>query len=227
MMLVRSLSMFGLLVGLTLGGCGAPSSSVDSGTLPSDSGSASPLLWYETCGDPVCSGYTGPFEDVPACTSETLGAACSTENSACDPVDDCNKRYTCAASDPTQQPGGCPVSKARHKAQIRYLPPAERDALAAQALSLRIASWRYRTEAPSGPEHIGFMIDDMPKGPAVRPDGEHVDLYGYTTMAIAAAQSQAARIEEQERELQSLRQALDALRGTLEQDCARPSKAAN
>ena len=36
-----------------------------------------PLAWYSTCGDPVCSGYSGPFPGIPPCTGEAEGDRCA------------------------------------------------------------------------------------------------------------------------------------------------------
>ena len=71
--------------------------------------SSAPLLWYATCGDPVCSGYNGPFDGVALCTTETAGAACTTSGATCDPKSDCDALLSCTTEDPTTQPGGCPI----------------------------------------------------------------------------------------------------------------------
>lgn len=157
--------------------------------------------WYLTCGDPVCQGYTGPFDGVPLCTDEAIGDACVTEGEQCDPVDDCNALLRCTTEDPTTQPGGCPISLAKYKRDIRYLGGDERSALAKRALGTKLATWSYRWDPPGSRERLGFIIDDDPASPAVTDDGGHVDLYGYTSMAIAAAQDQEARIAAQERRL--------------------------
>lgn len=58
---------------------------------------------------------------------------------------------------------------------------------------------------------LGFLIDDDPASPAVRPDGERVDLYGYTSLAIAALQEQQAEIDALKAEVEALK-AADACR---------------
>ena len=50
----------------------------------------------------------------------------------------------------------------------------------------------------------------------MRPDGEHVDLYGYTSLALAAIQSQQVQIAAQQVELVALQQQLIALQQQLE-----------
>ena len=170
--------------------------------------------WFFTCGDPVCQGYTGPFEGVDLCTSEVAGDACASAGASCDPQDDCNALLTCATEDPTQQPGGCPISLRSAKRDIRYIDAAERDALARSLLDTRLARWSYRSDAPSARPHLGFIIDDQPSSPAVHSDGAHVDLYGYTSLTVATLQAQQAQIEAMQAELAALRAELAALRAT-------------
>ena len=167
--------------------------------LPSDTN------WYLTCGDPVCRGHQ-PDPNIPPCDAAMMaGGACVNPGALCDPGDDCNARLLCADSDPRQQPGGCPISKRSFKEDIRYLPTAEVDARAEALLAVKLAEYRYRTEAEGGVPHLGFIIDDgVPTG-ALRPSKDQVDLYGYTTLAVAAVQAQARQIEMLRAELDSLR----------------------
>jgi hypothetical protein len=151
--------------------------------------------WYRTCGDPLCEGYTGPFDGVEACTSQVEGAACGEPDAQCDPQDSCNARLLCATEDPTQQAGGCPVSRRKYKHDIRYLGATELDALRKAALDLPLATWRYNGWDPTVAPRLGFIIDDRPTIPAVAPDGEHVDLYGLASMAIATVQAQQSEID--------------------------------
>ena len=178
-----------------------------------ETGDTSPpvdLRWYTTCGDPVCGGYQGPFDDVPLCTDEAEGLTCDDEGAGCDPISDCNTLVICATEDPKQQPGGCPISRAVHKRDIAYLDADARSAAAQQALSMRLATWRYTWEGDAQRQHLGFIIDDQPQSPAVRADGEVVDLYGYTSLAIAALQEQAEQIEQLRAEVEALRGSCDA-----------------
>lgn len=156
------------------------------------------LSWFSTCGDPACSGYSGPFAGVEACTDETEGAPCTEDGAQCDPVSDCNARFVCAAEDPKLGEGGCPISLRKYKHDIRYLNAAEIEALRQATVDLPLATWRYNGAAPSTPPRLGFIIDDRPTSPAVAPGGAQVDVYGLASMAIAALQAQ-------ERELAALR----------------------
>jgi hypothetical protein len=77
-----------------------------------------------------------------------------------------------------------------------------------------LATWRYNDEDPNAREHLGFIIDDQPlTSPAVRPTGDRVDLYGYTSMAVAAIQEQHRQIEALQKEVKNLREELRAAKG--------------
>ncbi len=179
--------------------------------------------WYTTCGDPVCGEYRGPFAGVPECTTEEEGEECAAAGQTCDPVNDCNAYLICAEEDPKDQTGGCPISRKRHKTDIRYLDNDGRKSAAEELFSVRLAEWRYQWDKPDRRPHLGFLIDDAPLSPAVTEDGEHVDLYGYTSLTVAALQEERAarlllqaEVSTQAAELRSLRAELDALKEGLE-----------
>lgn len=161
---------------------------------------SAPLQWYATCGDPVCRGYTAPA-GVSRCTTETPGAACVTAGTRCDPMDSCNALYVCATSDPKTAPGGCPISRQKYKTDIRYLDEAGLQKYADELSKVKLATYRYKT---GGPTRLGFIIEDHE--PSVSIDSEHdmVDLYGYTSMTVAALklqEKQLAALQQQVREL--------------------------
>lgn len=183
-----------------------------------------PLLWYTDCGDPACSGYGGPFDGVALCTDEAVGAACETEGASCDPVDDCNALMVCATSDPKDQVGGCPISLRRFKKDITPLAPTDRDALARELLATPLYRYRYLDQGPAVAPRLGFLIDDRPSSPAVRPDGGTVDLYGYTSMAVATIQTQQAEIELLKAEIATLRARTEALEAQRDRASASPSR---
>ena len=191
---------------------------------PIKTDSESEPQWYLTCGDPVCQGYTGPFDGVALCTTEKVGEGCDTTGETCDPQNDCNARLTCATEDPTAQPGGCPISRRQFKHDIHYLSAAQRADVAADALQLKVATWNYNWDQADAPAHLGFIIDDAPQSYAVAADGNHVDLYGYTSMALVTVQAQQAQLEAQQAEMaaQKLRMAeQDARIARLEAELAR------
>jgi hypothetical protein len=100
-------------------------------------------------------------------------------------------------------PVGCPRSRARYKQDIAYLNEAELRAYRDQLLNMPLASYHYRS-APHSQPQLGFIIEDIEPSAAV--SGDHVNLYGYLSMAVAAIQVQQAQIHALEQELRALRE---------------------
>lgn len=175
---------------------------------PQPSPSANTLRWYSTCGDPVCR------PDAPnspnTCGDKTEGQSCSQAGESCDPGGNCGQQLVCAESDPKLQPGGCPISSRAHKEAVDYLGARQRQDMAQQLLNIRLAQYQYRVqEQRHGPQqpaqHLGFILEDLPSdSPAVLPNGQQVDVYGYVSMAVAALQEQA-------QEIQNLKQRIEEL----------------
>jgi hypothetical protein len=169
-------------------------------------GAAGDLKWFTTCGPPVCrtpqSGDGGSSSGIAPCTTEKAGAACPKAGTECDPGAPCSGPLMCAASDPTHG-GQCPVSRAKYKTDIRYVDPADRAKLAADLQSIPLVRYRYK----DGPEreHLGFIIEDVEPSPGVDSPRDQVDLYGYTSMAVAAIQEQHRQILDLEKQLAELR----------------------
>lgn len=180
------------------------------------SGGGGALHWFTTCGDVVCMTSDGGPNIPPGgtvCTTEMAGAACTTAGASCWPADSmCGVQLVCAESDPKNNPGGCPISRVSHKKGIEYLSEAEVASIADEATTMRLSSWHYKAEGESAKKHVGFLIDDMPESIAVAESGERVDLYGYTSMAIAAVQVQDKRLRMLEQELASMRAEMTRLR---------------
>lgn len=103
----------------------------------------------------------------------------------------------------------CPKSKREFKTDIRYLQGAELNTLHRDLMQHKVATYRYKEDGMGGPSHLGFIIDDVAPSPSVGVSGERVNMYGYTTMAVAAVQVQQARIENLERELAEIKQRLE------------------
>jgi hypothetical protein len=104
------------------------------------------------------------------------------------------------------RPGGCPISRRRYKEDIHYLETAELARYRDELLAMKLATWRYKHD-PSK-ERLGFMIDDNEGSAAVDGQRDLVDLYGYTSMAVATIQLQAKQIRALEAELAHMRKAL-------------------
>lgn len=107
-------------------------------------------------------------------------------------------------TDPTT--GGCPKSRAEYKTDIEYLSTTECEKLADDLQSIPLVRYRYK----DGPEreHLGFIIEDVEPSPSVDAKNDRVDLYGYTSMAVAAIQEQHREIEALKRDIKELRSEL-------------------
>lgn len=186
-----------------------------------------PFHWFLTCGDPACSGYT-PKEGVALCSDQTEGVPCGEEGLECDPKDDCNALLRCAEEDPKEQEGGCPISRRSAKRDVAYLDPVEAAEVEAALMRLPLATWSYTWDPAGRAPRLGFVLEDAPGSPAVDAARGRVDLYGYTSMAVAALQSQRREIEgleaalgAQRVEIEDLRDALESLRAEIAR--ARPA----
>ena len=170
-----------------------------------------PPRWFFTCGDPACGGPR-PHPGVPVCSGEAPGEACVGVGATCDPMNACNRLLVCATSDPTQQPGGCPISRARFKRDVAYLSETDLVRLHDELRRIPLATYRYRAAGPPDRSRLGFVIEDVEPSPAVDAPRDAVDLYGYASMAVAALQVQAKQIDSLQRELAALRREMDAVK---------------
>ena len=76
----------------------------------------------------------------------------------------------------------------------------------AQLIDLPLASYHYKRAKCAGPQ-LGFIIEDIE--PSVAVSGDHVNMYGYLSMAVAAIQVQQEQIAELQRELERMRDQLE------------------
>jgi hypothetical protein len=101
-----------------------------------------------------------------------------------------------ATGDPGVATGcGLVVSRRAAKEDITYVGVDEAKRLHDQLMAYPLATYRYASPAMSPGSHLGFIIDDVGPSPAIAADGDRVDLYSYTSMAVAALQTQAREIE--------------------------------
>jgi hypothetical protein len=97
------------------------------------------------------------------------------------------------------------VSRREYKKDIAYVGDREREHLAAQALAIPLATYRYKTELTTDKKHLGFIIDDQPdSSPAVQADRTHVDEYGYASMLLATVQQQQKQIDALAKKLEAV-----------------------
>lgn len=99
---------------------------------------------------------------------------------------------------------GQAISQRAAKRDVTYLTEADTARLHDELMATRLATYRYTLRDASAAKHLGFIIDDAPTNPSITADGTHVDLYAYTSMAVAALQTQA-------REIARLKQAVATL----------------
>ncbi len=147
-----------------------------------------------------------PDPDCPA-AQPLLGATCSQPSRTCDYGCEPEQRRVCEGGIWTaaSQPGGCPMSTRRVKRDIDYLNADEVDAIAQGVLETRLATYEYSDPALAGGRRLGFIIEDQPQAYSVDPERSQVDLYGYTSMLLAAIQAQERRIEALEARLAARR----------------------
>jgi hypothetical protein len=101
----------------------------------------------------------------------------------------------------------CPVSLRSAKRDVHYLDPAEVEGIARAIEATPLATYEYIDPSHGTGRHLGFLIDDQPSASfAVAGDRQHVDLYGYTSMLLAAVQSQ-------QRQIDALRDEIERLHG--------------
>ena len=193
-------------------GGGKDAGGEDSGATHDAAADSGALRWFTTCGDPVCRtpGDAGSTSGASACTSEREGDACTSLDAQCDPGGSCGKLLRCTASDPKLGVGGCPISSRAFKDGIRYLEQVDLERVAADLENLRLATYTYKSD-PSRRPRIGFVIEDDPSSLAVADSKTAVDLYGYTSMVVAAMKVQTQKLEHQEAELAALRRKIDAM----------------
>jgi hypothetical protein len=143
------------------------------------------------------------------------GTACTLEGLTCDYTCGTNGRRVCTGGIWVLHNGtGCPVSTREAKREIEYLDEAELARIAGDLRKFRLATYEYKDVALAGRRHLGFIIEDNPESPAVDSDHKMVDLYGYTSMLVAALQTQGKEIEALRRELASMKRHLPRKAGT-------------
>lgn len=204
------------------GGCPATREDAQGAACPGDEGARCDYEGGLVC---TCTSCPNPYPvcmevDPPVWACEApnadetcpvgqpnLGTACAMDAQVCDYGCEPGERRVCEGGvwTPSSQPGGCPMSTRRAKREIEYLDGPDVDALAAQVQHTRLATYEYIDPALSGRRHLGFIIEDQPASYSVDPERSQVDLYGYTSMLVAAIQTQERRIQALERELSRLR----------------------
>jgi hypothetical protein len=189
--------------------CGVGCDPVATGSCSAPIDAGPPLRWWASCGYPVCAAPTEgdasgslPSDGGAAC--HAIGSTCSTAGDTCGTksASNCGVIEECSATDPTKGPGGCPISSRKFKDDIRYVDEPELEMLHDEALHIRLATYNYKSQFEDpNPRHLGFIVEDDPRSPAVERSFDRVDMYGYVSMVVATMQVQEKEIAELRREL--------------------------
>jgi hypothetical protein len=98
------------------------------------------------------------------------------------------------------------VSRRAAKRDIEYLNDSDISEAEREVLEIPLAHFNYKWDAPGERRRLGFIIEDVAPNPsAIDATQGVVDLYGYTSLAVAALQEQAreiARLREEVRVLE-------------------------
>lgn len=178
----------------------------------------------DASGDAGCAQYLTDTCDggCPAdsvCVTHTVGpgtvggcfptSQCGGGQSVCECIGACacpGPNNSCEQGNGGARCTGGPVSRREFKTDIAYVDEEQRASLASEALSTRLAEYRYKAEPVGHKRHLGFIIDDLPpSSPAVQGDRTHVDLYGYTSMLLATVQEQQKQIDELKKQVAALK----------------------
>ncbi len=119
--------------------------------------------------------------------------------------------------DPTT--GNCPppngaVSRRAAKRDIEYLSPEDLASAEDAVRKIPLARFNYKWDSPNERRRLGFIIEDIAPSPSVDEAKGVVDLYGYTSLAVAALQEQAREIEGLRKQISELQRRLDHPRKT-------------
>jgi hypothetical protein len=90
----------------------------------------------------------------------------------------------------------CPKSSRAAKEEIHYLSDVELRALRDEVARTRLATFKYKPGQGDTRSHLGVILEDDPSSPAADMARGQVDLYGYSSLAIAASQVQGSEIAE-------------------------------
>jgi hypothetical protein len=101
------------------------------------------------------------------------------------------------------------VSRRDSKRDIQYLSDDELAVAESAVRKIPLARFNYKWDAPNERRRLGFIIEDVAPSPGVDEAQGVVDLYGYTSLAVAALQEQAREIEQLRQEVDELQRRLD------------------
>jgi len=172
-----------------------------------------PCASGDYCANSTCTPATCPQEgcaDAGAC----CGSQCCPGEDFCCLVASTLSFFTCEEPDAGSCPPSCAptcISRRDAKRDIQYLDEAQLQTAEDQVLRIPLARFNYKWDAPTEHRRLGFIIEDVAPSPGVVDEARGVvDLYGYTSLAVAALQEQAKEIERLRHQVDALQRRLDA-----------------
>ena len=91
------------------------------------------------------------------------------------------------------------------KKDVQYLDAAARARITEQTLGIKLATYKYKTDADGAREHLGFILEDSPNVAAADMGRKEVDLYAYASMVLATVQQQQQEIATLKAEVERLK----------------------
>ena len=141
------------------------------------------------------------------------GGRCCDANQVCCLDNGPVELFLCEDPDAGSCPVGCAptcVSRRDAKRDIEYLDEAQLRSAEEQVLRIPLARFNYKWDAPTERRRLGFIIDDVAPSPGVIDEARgEVDLYGYTSLAVAALQEQGKELERLRKQVAELQKRLD------------------
>ncbi len=103
--------------------------------------------------------------------------------------------------------GGTPgtVSTIEAKKDVQYLDAAARARIAEETMGIKLATYKYKTDAEGDRDRLGFILEDSPNVPAADMAQKQVDLYAYASMVVATVQQQQQDIATLKAEVERLK----------------------
>jgi hypothetical protein len=101
------------------------------------------------------------------------------------------------------------VSRRAAKRDIEYLNGGDLASAEDAVLKIPLARFNYKWDSPNERRRLGFIIEDIAPSPGVDEANGVVDLYGYTSLAVAALQEHAREIAQLRQQVEQLERRLD------------------
>ena len=97
------------------------------------------------------------------------------------------------------------VSTIEAKKDVQYLDAAARARIAEETMGIKLATYKYKTDAEGDRDRLGFILEDSPNVPAADMAQKQVDLYAYASMVVATVQQQQQDIATLKAEVERLK----------------------